>query len=152
MRRCIVRLVGSWGVASFENDAAADWFLLVEEAPDPGAVLASAIDDVLSAAEFLELDPCCEAIAASELCACCAGQLPARLPDGVYRWVQANPHVPHPDEIEQAVQAVSRVREESELHDLWEDAGDGSHWLAEVDDLLSRLRRSSAGSTPSVSP
>ncbi|WP_414641070.1 DUF4259 domain-containing protein, partial [Actinospica sp.] len=54
--RCIVRLVGSWGVASFENDAAGDWFLMVEEAPDPGAVMASAIDDVVSAAEFLEVD------------------------------------------------------------------------------------------------
>jgi hypothetical protein len=77
--RCIVRLVGSWGVASFENDAAGDWFLLVEEAPDPGAVMASAIDDVVSAAECLEVDACCEAIAAAELCACCAGQLPDRL-------------------------------------------------------------------------
>ena len=30
------RAMGSWGIASFENDAAADWFLLVEEAVDPG--------------------------------------------------------------------------------------------------------------------
>lgn len=59
----MVGRVGSWGVASFENDAAGDWFLLVEEAPDPGAVMASAIDDVLSAAEYLEVDLCCEAIA-----------------------------------------------------------------------------------------
>jgi hypothetical protein len=43
-----VGVVGSWGVASFENDAAGDWFLIVEEAPDPGAVMAAAIDDVLS--------------------------------------------------------------------------------------------------------
>ena len=43
-------VVGSWGIASFENDAARDWFLLVEEAPDPGAVMTSAIDDVVSAA------------------------------------------------------------------------------------------------------
>jgi hypothetical protein len=39
--------------------------------------MASAIDEVLSAAEFLEVDLCCVAIAAAELCACCAGQLPA---------------------------------------------------------------------------
>jgi len=32
----MVGVVGSWGVASFENDAAGDWFLTVEEAPDPG--------------------------------------------------------------------------------------------------------------------
>jgi Domain of unknown function (DUF4259) len=150
--RCIVRPVGFWGVASFENDAASDWFLLVEEAPDPGAVIASAIDDVLSAAEFLEVDVCCEAIAAAELCACCAGQLANRLPDNVDGWVQTNPHGPHADEVDLTVQAITRVREESELRDYWEDSEDTSRWLAEVDDLLSRLRRSSAGSPPSVSP
>jgi hypothetical protein len=144
--------VGSWGVASFENDAAGEWFLLVEEAPDPGAVMAAAIDEALSAAEFLEVDLCCEAIAAAELCACCAGQPPDRLPDNVYGWVQANPHRPHTDEIELAVQAVSRVREESELSDFWEAAGDRSQWLAGVDDLLSRLRRSGTESSLSVSP
>jgi hypothetical protein len=67
-------------------------------------------------------------------------------------WVQANPHGPHADEVELAVQAITRVREESELRDYWEDSEDLSRWLAEVDDLLSRLRRSSAGSPPSVSP
>jgi hypothetical protein len=149
---CMVELVGFWGVASFENDAAGEWFLQVEEAPDPGAVMAFAIDEVLSAAEYLEVEVCCEAIAAAELCACCAGQLPGRLPDNVDGWVQANPHGPHADEIELMVAAVSRVREESELRDLWEAAGDCSRWLAEVDDLRWRLGRSSAGSPPSVSP
>ncbi len=54
--------------------------------------MASAIDQVLSAAECLGVDLCCEAIAAAELCASCACQLPDRLPDSVYSWVQANPH------------------------------------------------------------
>jgi hypothetical protein len=142
----------SWGVASFENEVAGEWFLLVEEAPEPGAVMASSIDEALGSAEFLEVDMCCEAIAAAELCACCAGQLPDRLPDNVYGWVQTNPHGPHADEIELAVQAVARVREESELRDLREAAGLRCQWLAEVDDLVSRLGRSSAGSPPSVSP
>jgi hypothetical protein len=34
--------VESWGAASFENDTASDWFYTVEEAPDPGAVMAAA--------------------------------------------------------------------------------------------------------------
>ena len=75
--------------------------------------MASAIDEALSAAEFLDVELCCEAIAAAELCACCGGQLPDRLPDNLYGWVQANPRRPHADEIELAVQAGSRVREES---------------------------------------
>jgi uncharacterized protein DUF4259 len=151
-RRCSVGVVGSWGVGSFENDAAADWFLRVEEAPDPGAVIATAIDDALSAAEKPELDLCYEAVAAAELFACCADQLPDRLPDNVAGWVEANPHGPHADEVALAVQAVGRVREESELRELWEADDDCAHWLAGVDDLLSRLGRSSVGSPPSISP
>ncbi len=146
------RQVGFWGVTSFENDAAGDWFLLVEEAPDPGAVMASTLDDALSASEILDADSSCEALAAAELCACCAGQLPERLPDNIDAWIQENPHGPHADEVELAVQAVTRVRQESELRDVWEESGELREWLAEVDDLLGRLERSSAGSPPSVTP
>ena len=111
---------GAWGpgVASFENDAAGNWFLLVEEGRDPGAVIACAIDDVAGAAEPLEIDACCEAIAAAVLGACSAGQLPDRLADNVHGWVRANPHGPHADEVELAAHAVTRMREESELCDL----------------------------------
>lgn len=142
----------SWGVASFDNEAAGAWFLTVEEAPDPGAVMAAAIDEAISAADELEIDPSCEAIAAAELGACCAGQLPERLPDRVQDWVQVNPHGPHADEVGLMTEAVSRVREDSELREFWEQAGDSEPWLAGVDDLLERLRRSSAGGPPSISP
>jgi Domain of unknown function (DUF4259) len=148
----MVGCVGSWGVASFENDIAADWFYSVEEAPDPGAVMAAAIDDLLSAADEIEVELCCEAIAAAELCASCAGQLAARLPDHILVWAQTHPHEPHADEIALAVQAVSRIRDESKLRDLWDETGDGPHWLAEVDDLRLRLGKASAGSPPALSP
>lgn len=148
----MVRALSSWGVASFENDVAGDWFLLVEEAQDPGAVMATAMDDVLSDADSPEADLCREALAAAELCASCAGQVPERLPDNILAWVEENPHGPHADEVELALQAVTRIREESELREVWEQSGDESQWLAEVDDLLARLGRSSAGSPPSVTP
>jgi hypothetical protein len=146
--------VGAWGTASFENDAASDWFLRVEEAVDPGAVIASAIDHALGDADYLELDAACEAIAAAELSASCAGQAPARLPDRVRGWVDANPHQPHDSEIEQAVQAVSRVRAESELRALWDEAVEGQEigWLREIGDLIARLRRSGAGDPATLSP
>ena len=152
--RLLLTAVGVWAAGSFENDAASDWFYLVEEAVDPGAVIASAVDNALGEAEYLGLDASFEAIAAAELFASCAGQAPARLPDHVRRWVDAHPHQPHDSEMQQAVQAVSRVRAESELRELWAEIGEDqeTEWLREVDDLISRLGRSGTGDPATLSP
>jgi hypothetical protein len=80
-----------WGAASFENEPASDWFYLVEEAVDPGAIIASALDSACGEADYLGLDTSCDAIAAAELSASCAGHAPDRLPDHVRRWVDAHP-------------------------------------------------------------
>ena len=116
--------MGEWGAASFENDPAADWFLLVEEAVDPGGVIASAVDSAVGESEHLGLAGSCEAIAAAELSASCAGHASPRLPDNVRFWVETHPHQPHDSEIDQAVEAVQRVRTESELRDHWERSVD----------------------------
>jgi hypothetical protein len=135
--------VGAWGAGSFENDAASDWFYLVEEALDPGLVIVSALDDALAEAGYLELDAACAAVAAAELSASCAGEVSDDLPDHIRRWVGEHPHQPHADEIGHAVRAVERVRSESELRELWdEERGPDNAWVRAVDDLVTRLRRS----------
>ena len=146
--------MGAWAAASFENDAASDWFLLVEEAVDPGGFIASALDTALAEADYLGLEASCEAVAAAELSASCAGQAPERLPDQVRRWVDDHPHEPHDSEIEQAILAVQRVRAESELRRLWNEDVDGqeNRWLSEVDDLIARLGRSGMGDPATLSP
>jgi Domain of unknown function (DUF4259) len=146
--------VEGWGTASFENDHASDWFLVVEEAIEPGDVIALALDAALGDAEYLGLDAACEAIAAAELSASCAGHPPDRLPDHVRRWVDGHPHRPHDYEMDQAILAVQRVRAESELRELWNDDVDGraGRWLGEIDDLIARLRHSGAGDPATLSP
>lgn len=146
--------MGSWGAASFENDTASDWFHLVEEAVEPGMVIASALDQALAEADHLDLDVACTAIAAAELSASCAGHAPFGLPDDVQRWVLTHPHQPHDAEIDAAVGAVTRVRGESELLELWLETSDSqaSEWLHEVDDLIARLGRSGAGDPATLSP
>ncbi len=143
-----------WGTATFENDPASDWFLLVEEAVEPGEVIASALDTATGDADYLALDAACEAIAAAELSASCAGHAPDRLPDGVRRWVEGHPHEPHDAEIAQAILAVERVRAESALREFWDDDVDGraGRWLGEIDDLVARLRRSGAGDPATLLP
>ena len=75
--------MGEWRAASFENDPASDWFLLVEEAVDPGGVIASALDNAVGESEYLGLDESCVAIAAAEFSASCAGHASDRLPNSV---------------------------------------------------------------------
>ena len=144
--------MSEWGPASFENDAASDWFLLVEEAPDPGGVIAAALDSAVGESEYLGFDDSCVALAAAELSASCAGQTSARLPDNVRYWAETHPHQPHDSEVNQAVHAVQRIREESELRDYWERTVDREKWLREVDDLISRLEQSGAGEPATLSP
>jgi Domain of unknown function (DUF4259) len=145
--------MGAWGTGSFENDAASDWFYLVEEAVEPGLVIASALDDALAEAGYLELDPACAAVAAAELSASCAGEVADDLPDHIRRWVSEHPHQPHANEIEHAVQAVERVRAESEVRELWdEETGPDNAWLRAVDDLVARLRRSGTDAPASLRP
>ena len=141
-----------WGTASFENDPAGNWFLRVEEAVDPGVVIASALDGAVGEPEYLSLDESCQAIAAAELSASCAGHAPARLPDRVSYWVATHPHQPHDSEIDQAVQAVQRVRNESGLRDYWDENVDRDRWLSELDDLITRLEQSGTGEPTALSP
>ena len=145
--------MGAWGTGSFENDAASDWFYLVEEAVDPGPVIVSALDDALAEAGYLELDAACAAVAAAELSASCAGEVPDDLPDHIRRWVSSHPHQPHADEIEHAVRAIQRIRDEGELRELWdEESGRDNAWLRAVDDLVARLRRSGTDVPAAIRP
>lgn len=145
--------MGAWGTGSFQNDDAIDWFYTVEEAVEPGLVIASALDDALAEAGYLELDCASAAIAAAELLASCAGEAADDLPDQVRPWVTEHPHQPHGAEIEQAVLAVERVRGESELRELWdEEMGPDNAWLRAIDDLIARLRHSGTDAPAALRP
>ncbi len=146
--------MATWGASSFANDTAVDWFFVVEEAVDPGTPIAEALDDALSEADCLELDGSSRAIAAAELLASCAGQPPEELPDRIRAWTDAHLHAPHESEIELAVQAVSRVRAESELRDAWNEAEENAEhgWLRELEDLIVRLGRASQGNPATLTP
>jgi hypothetical protein len=115
--------------------------------------MASALDDALAEAAHLELDSATAAIAGAELLASCAGQAADDLADHIRRWVTEHPHQPHGDDIEQAVRAVERVRDESELRELWElEMGQDNAWNRAVDDLIARLRRSGTDAPAALRP
>jgi hypothetical protein len=142
-----------WGTGAFENDAARDWFYRVEEAVEPGDVIAAALDDALAEAGDLEVEPACAAVAAAELSAGCAGLGAEDLPDQIKRWASEHPHEPGAAETEQAVAAIERVRADSELRDLWDDElGADNAWLGMLDDLIARLKRCGTEGSATLRP
>lgn len=146
--------MGTWGPGSFENDAAIEWFFRVEEAVDPGTPIADALDDALAEADVLESEAAREAVAAAELLASCAGRPPEILADRIRAWTDTHPHAPHDTEVQLAVEALERIREESELREAWDEAeesGDDA-WLGALDDLIARLRRAGQGNPATLTP
>ena len=137
--------MGAWGHAIFDNDDAADWVYELE---------ASAGDELLErtlasvatagAGEYVEAPDGAAALAAAEVVA--ASLTSSRdvlvaggsYAEGALRWVEANGATVRPSLAPLALAALRRVRDSSELRELWDDAG-ADDWLAELASLERRL-------------
>lgn len=129
--------MGTWGSGPFENDAAADWAADLDDADDLTLAL-DALERVRSS-EYVDADDASTAIAAAEVVAAAAGRPRADLPEDVRRWIATSDITLDPEHSEEAAAAVERIRgEDSELAELWAEAGD-EDWRRSLDDLSERL-------------
>ncbi len=132
--------MGVWGVDSFENDDSADWIGEFITQPRISVV----IDTLTLAAEagmddYLELSEDAAVLAAAEIVAALNHQPSSDLPEEIVDWV-ANQNEIDADLIELALQAISRVKTDSELQDLWQNSTSLDEWLAAVNNLEKRLK------------
>ena len=126
--------MGAWGHQFDENDDAADWLGEFSDSPawDACAAAFSAIDG-----DYVEAPECSCAIAAAEVVAAGLGKPSDRLDDAIIDW--ATEHADGAPSLKNAaVAALLRIRNDSELAELWNE-GDADEWLATIDDLNSRL-------------
>lgn len=133
--------MGTWGIGSFENDTAMDW--LVDFAANDFRLIDRALAGVaaMQAVDYLDTDEACEVLAAAECVAAAAGFPAADLPDEVHNWVSANrPIQVKPEYARMALTAVTRVRSQSELKELWAESSEFAAWDTAVADLQSRLQ------------
>lgn len=127
--------MGAWGLKSFDNDDAADWVYAFEEQgakliPETFAALEGEVDDYLDAAL------CSEALAAAEIVAAARSGNESRLSEEAAATLKNNPDdVASPENIAKARDAVGRIKEDSELRDLWEETDDFAGWLEDVEAL-----------------
>ena len=121
--------MGAWGAGSFENDAVLDWTYTFAEEPSLAA-LREKLEEVvnLDPEEYLDSDPCYEAVGAAETVAALKGKPNPELPDRIRAWADAQPKGTGGELIDLAVAAVVRVESESELVDLFDENGRDEAW------------------------
>jgi len=133
--------VGAWGVLAFDNDDANDWAYDLDGVSDLSLVKSAFEQMEAVGSGYLEQGLACNALAACEVLARLRGRpgYTNAYTDKVDKWVATHQIDPPMGLITRGEAAVVRILgPESELRELWEEAGD-QEWRAAVDDLRSRM-------------
>ncbi|TQV83821.1 DUF4259 domain-containing protein [Denitrobaculum tricleocarpae] len=131
--------MGTWAAGSFGNDTALDF---ADELKDFAALCETLVKFGKNTDE-LDADEASTALAACDLLAVAIGRPPADLPDGPDFSKEEVPD----NLLDSAKAIVQRVRETSELAELWSEEDD-AEWQAELENLLLRLTPSAPTKAP----
>ena len=132
--------MGTWGSGVFANDDAMDWIAGLEDTDDIG-VVERALGAVMMTEGYLEAPACAEALAAAEVVATLRKQPGPDVPSEVFEWMaRVGRELPStlPGD---AQRAIDRIMTDSELQELWEEAGEPGleEWRATLAELRGRL-------------
>ena len=149
--------MGTWGKGSFQNDWAMDWLNDLHASKD-ASLVRSALGAVVEHGgtrhsppsmlerlrglrqhtDWLTANVASRALAAAEVVAAWRGFASANLPRNTLTWLQEYGSTFPTDLVPFARLAVSIVKTNSELKDLWEEVG-SPEWKDKVEDLERRL-------------
>ncbi len=127
--------MGAWGYNSFENDDAMMWSDDCVSSRHPAAFVERSLTKITSSPDAIDSR---RAIAAAELVATARGHRAREFPEDLRVWLDDSNFKPTARMRALATAAVTRIRDESELRELWQ--GD-SAWLQSCRRLLQRLDR-----------
>jgi uncharacterized protein (DUF4415 family) len=127
--------MGAWGLLFDENDDAADW--LDEFGDEPTW---SSIDNALAAADAdsVKAPEASAALAAAEVVAAGLNRPSARLDSEISAWAAQQPNEAEARR-QKASAALVRIRDDSELGELWQESEEFSDWQTSVNETLARL-------------
>ncbi|HEY9427959.1 MAG TPA: DUF4259 domain-containing protein [Gemmatimonadaceae bacterium] len=132
--------MGTWGTEIFANDDAMDWIATLEDTDDIG-VVERALSTVNDANGYLEAPDCSVALAAAEVVATILKKPGPDVPSEVFEWIARVGREMPPSLVDDARRAIDRVASDSELLELWEEAGGPGlgEWRATLTELRGRL-------------
>jgi hypothetical protein len=131
--------MGAWGTGSFENDDASDFLndLQAQEVTE----LAGLLLRIEKQPGYIEAPECSAAIAAAEVIAASKGTDPSKVLPQIDAWIREKRNTVTPDLTGAALGALRRIKTDSELKDLWDEAGRLQEWHHGIQDLMQRLAR-----------
>jgi hypothetical protein len=132
--------MGAWGAKTFENDSALDWVAELEAEGTPALRRILRTVAETDEREYLDLDDGAPAIAAAEIVAAARGKGRDRIPSDLIAWLDENADEIAMDDLVLASRAIERVLgANSELRDLWDEAGADTAWHSDVSELRRRV-------------
>ena len=135
--------MGTWGARSFENDAALDWLSELEAYGI--AAIRNTLEAVTGAIAYVDADEAQFAVAAAEVVAAARGNGGDELPEEVGVWINAHAAKVSGQDAVLARNAATRVRDSSELQELWDDNGPDNDWKHHIGGLIVRLSKDPVG-------
>lgn len=135
--------MGAWGEGIFENDAVLDWKYELLECKGI-EFLADVFEEILNE-EYLEADTSSVGLGAAEIIAALQGKPGTEIEsrtayvEDLIEWMDL--YRGQGSELKPiALKVVKRIKEDSELRDLWEESSGLEDWLKILNDLEGRLQ------------
>jgi hypothetical protein len=129
--------MGVWGTSAFDNDEAVDWLYRLDAEGDE--LLLKTLEQITGCHQHLEASVCFEGVAAAEIVAALKNRDASNLPDVARQWVCRQDKPPEDNLVQLAQKAVSRIKMDSELKDLWSESGGIMEWIGALEILEKRL-------------
>ena len=140
--------MGAWGIGAFDNDSAQDWLMDFEYADDALVRVTDTFSAILDRADrgtYIDVDLGASVVVAGELLAALMGRPTKDLPENTSRKIEEL-HVELNDNLSELRKMGEKAVTEalkgpnSELRQLWLGSESYGEWVAQVENLLSRLR------------
>lgn len=127
--------MGAWGHLFDQNDDAADWLGEFVVAP-----AWSMVDEAFATihVDYFEAPEASSALAAVEVVAAGLGKPSSRLDEAIVAWSRTH-SAEAASRRQTAVAVATKVRDDSELNDLWQEADECADWKNAINETLSRL-------------
>jgi hypothetical protein len=140
--------MGAWGVGTFDNDSALDWMHDLIESNNLNELKkklksfnqpSGLMRFFSSKEEYIDEEQASSGLVAGEAIAALIGKPSDDLPEELIEWIQNNNFKISIKEIELARKAIKKIKEDSELMELWRESDEFNEWIAKLEDLERRL-------------